>query len=74
MSTRYAYITYYVFVPYRGIYFLYVEKTWLEQKLRSFRPLSGNLLSLQKTGVYESKDGDCFRPLSGNLLSLPIKA
>ena len=39
--------------------------------MKRFRPLSGNLLSLQqaKQAIFICV---CFRPLSGNLLSLPV--
>ena len=36
-----------------------------------FRPLSGNLLSLQFFAEAKRLDDYYFRPLSGNLLSLP---
>ena len=38
-----------VFVPYRGIYFLYLTmRKDVQLAINSFRPLSGNLLSLRK--------------------------
>ena len=39
--------------------------------MESFRPLSGNLLSLPKKHESIKYRGISFRPLSGNLLSLP---
>ena len=36
----------------------------------NFRPLSGNLLSLQSDFIAHATELDHFRPLSGNLLSL----
>ena len=43
------------------------------QTKRSFRPLSGNLLSLQKKSRAKPSRIQTFRPLSGNLLSLPYE-
>ena len=40
--------------------------------MESFRPLSGNLLSLPKKHESIKYRGISFRPLSGNLLSLPL--
>ena len=43
-----AFVTnmYCVFVPYRGIYFLYLVSVSITRTCNRFRPLSGNLLSL----------------------------
>ena len=60
-----------VFVPYRGIYFLYKAKKIKSLEGIRFRPLSGNLLSLRNTRLSFTSVVICFRPLSGNLLSLP---
>ena len=61
-----------VFVPYRGIYFLYNWKKYTRATNGSFRPLSGNLLSLPVVQDICEWLEDSFRPLSGNLLSLQI--
>ena len=60
-----------VFVPYRGIYFLYPLRV-VERRVRMmrFRPLSGNLLSLPHPEASSRSKSFRFRPLSGNLLSL----
>ena len=45
---KYKIKLYIVFVPYRGIYFLYQDGTLNEiTAIMDFRPLSGNLLSLR---------------------------
>ena len=61
-----------VFVPYRGIYFLYKAKKIKSLEGIRFRPLSGNLLSLPEMN-YNTIILKRFRPLSGNLLSLQIR-
>ena len=58
-----------VFVPYRGIYFLYSNFLFCHYRFLRFRPLSGNLLSLPCITM-ERIVSCSFRPLSGNLLSL----
>ena len=63
-----------VFVPYRGIYFLYRCKDYGNlENITCFRPLSGNLLSLPFPALTNLAKAQCFRPLSGNLLSLPME-
>ena len=44
-----------IFVPYRGIYFLYNKKSGGAQVAPDFRPLSGNLLSLQEKNMVRTK-------------------
>ena len=63
-------VTVKIFVPYRGIYFLYCKPVPYKGNFgEDFRPLSGNLLSLRIL-IFAQYAGRYFRPLSGNLLSL----
>ena len=55
-----------VFVPYRGIYFLYSKTSILIGDLaKRFRPLSGNLLSLRKRGRKKNPIVYVFVPYRG---------
>ena len=55
-----------VFVPYRGIYFLYPLRV-VERRVRMmrFRPLSGNLLSLRAGRRVAERTGEVFVPYRG---------
>ena len=62
-----------VFVPYRGIYFLYEgEKTMVRTKI-GFRPLSGNLLSLRQVIRLEEKYALVFVPYRGIYFLYPVQ-
>ena len=60
-----------VFVPYRGIYFLYeyLDGYITEEEL-VFVPYRGIYFLYQQKKIFENIIEECFRPLSGNLLSL----
>ena len=54
-----------IFVPYRGIYFLYGYYKVLQSYGTNFRPLSGNLLSLQSYGTIVAFIDTIFVPYRG---------
>ena len=59
-----------VFVPYRGIYFLYRTPTKSPNTLKVFSSPIGESTFSTDEWAMDTFSGECFRPLSGNLLSL----
>ena len=56
--------------PCRGLIFLTVLLKSGRYELNSFRPLAGDLSSLQEGAEYEQVEEKSFRPLAGDLSSL----
>ncbi len=60
----------FIFVPYRGIYFLYhIAKFRYEYGAGFSSPIGESAFSTRNNKIQEKEEND-FRPLSGNLLSL----
>ena len=70
-----AFVTnmYCVFVPYRGIYFLYLVSVSITRTCNRFRPLSGNLLSLLNNVTVKYAKKEFSSPIGESTFSTTIR-